>query len=85
MSKWIRYRFKTTSIDDSRPVEFPPPGPWWETGFSGDGVSYAICIAYLPAGKRLLKYWPEAFQIESDECDEITFTDRFPRPDWWKG
>jgi len=79
--KWRRYRFKA-NLEDSRPVKFPPPGPWWESGF---GDNYAICIAYLPAGAKLTDYWPEADEVEYTEEIKITFTDRFPKPTWWKG
>ena len=28
--------------------------------------------------------WPEATDLEIDERTEYTFTDRFPKPDWFK-
>jgi hypothetical protein len=33
---WIRYRFHANA-DDYRPVKFPPPGPYWCSGYLGDG------------------------------------------------
>lgn len=81
---WYRFRFRA-NYDDSRPVIFPPPGPSWESGLSCD-ESYAIRIAYLPENSiELLKqYWPEAEFIDLlNTCEKITFTDRFPKPDWW--
>jgi len=80
MKPWRRYRFHA-NLDDPRPILFPPPGPWWESGFSDD---YAIVIAYLPPSIKLKKYWPEATKIDYSEEDKIEFTDRFPRPKWWK-
>lgn len=79
--KWNRHRFKANA-DDYRPVKFPTPGPYWCSG-SGDG--YSIVIAYLPIGVAITEFWPEATEIDSEEKDEITYTDRFPRPEWFKG
>lgn len=78
---WIRSRFYTKA-DDCRPVKFPPPGPWWCSGYAGD-CSYSILIAYTRTKAQLRKYWPEAYNVESRHEDSIVFTDRFPRPDWW--
>jgi len=79
---WVRYRFYTKSVDDYRPIIFNKHYPWWCSGEAGDG-SYAVIIAYLPKGEDLKKYWDDAYEIDEDECAEITFTDRFPRPDWF--
>ena len=78
---WRRYRFYA-NLEDSRPVKFPPPGPWWETGWND---VYATVVAYLPSGVKLTDYWPEADGVEWTEESKIYFTDRFARPDWWKG
>lgn len=80
--RWLRYRFQTSSVDDSRPVKFPPPGPYWESGFT---ETHATIVAYLPPDAILKEYWPEAEKLETEQCDEIIFTDRFPCPDWWMG
>ena len=80
---WNRYRFVCPD-PDCRPVIFPPPGPWWRSGFNSD--DQAILIAYLPKGVDLLEFWPDAIDIEDpDECDGPVFTSRFARPDWYKG
>ena len=76
---WIRYRFQANEADP-RPVVFPPPGPFWITGYGDD---YAVVVAYLPAKEVLSDFWPDAHRITSDYADEITFSDRFPEPDWW--
>jgi hypothetical protein len=78
---WIRYRFHCNE-EDPRPVIFPPPGPWWCTGF---GEDYALVVAYLPVEIPLTKYWPEATEVESTEEDGINFSERFPVPSWWGG
>lgn len=83
--KLIRYRFKTKSVDDYRPLidmkEIQMP--WWCSGEAGDG-SYAIIICYLPEDEELEKYWDDAYDIEYTSCEEITYTDRFPKPKWIK-
>lgn len=75
---WIRARFKTDE-NDYRPVKWPPPGPFWCTGY-GDGSS--IVVAYMKNEKQIEEYWPDAEEVEITQRDEITFTDRFPKPEW---
>jgi hypothetical protein len=81
--KWNRIRFQA-NLEDYRPVVFPPPGPYW---CSGSGDSYSIVVAYMPAPlnvPELLKHWPEADRVEVMQRDtDITFSDRFAKPDWW--
>jgi len=77
---WRRHRFRTTE-EDWRPITFPPPGPYWCSGY--DSKDNAILIAYLPASANLLEWWPEAYDDEFTEESEITFSDRFSRPEWW--
>lgn len=79
--KWVRARFKA-NYDDSRPIKFPPPGPWWESGFAAD-ESYSIVIAYVKTIGQIKKYWPEADDITTETVNEISFSDRFPKPEWW--
>lgn len=74
-----RHRFKTDLVD-YRPVTFPPPGPYWCTGWNDHN---SICVAYLPKGEPLLKWWPDATEVETEEVEVIFFTSRFPCPDWW--
>ncbi len=85
--KWKRYRFYTES-KDYRPVIGPPPGPYWCSGYAmavpEDLPDKTVLIAYIPEGEDLLKWWPEAEVDDFTEETEITFTSRFPRPDWWK-
>lgn len=86
---FTRYRFKTDPTD-YRPVEFPPPGPYWCTGYSCNpndeslSTEHAIVVAYLPNGESLSNWWPDAVGVETEQVEVIHFTDRFPCPDWWK-
>jgi hypothetical protein len=82
MSNWLRHRFKA-NYDDSRPVKFPPPGPYWETGLSGNG-DYAIVVAWFPANVQVTDWWPEATDIESTPEGPPTYTSRFTCPTWWR-
>lgn len=77
---WLRVRFQTTE-SDYRPIVFPAPGPWW---CSGSSSTHNILIAYVKDLNQILEFWPEAEHIEDpEEQEEITFTDRFPKPSWW--
>jgi hypothetical protein len=78
--EYLRYRFKTKSLDDYRPIIFNPKYPWW---CSGEGDDYAIIIAYLPKSEPLEKYWDDAFDIDFTEEREINFSSRFPKPDYY--
>ena len=77
---WIRYRFKTYSVDDYRPLVFNPKYPWWCSGY---GEDCAVIVAYLTKGEPLEKYWDDAFDIDQTEEKEITFTSRFAKPDYF--
>lgn len=86
MSKWHRVRFETTAADDPRPIVFPPPGPFWITGYGGnDDQEYVTIVAYFPEGQldNVYRYWPEARNLDAQDSQSITFSDRFPKPDWW--
>lgn len=80
-----RYRFKTYSVDDYRPIIFNPKYPWWCSGYGWENndKGYAIIIAYLPIEENLLKYWDDAFDIEFTEESEIKFSGRFPKPKYF--
>ena len=90
--KWLRYRF-TTEDSDYRPMVFPPPGPYWCSGY--DSSDRPIVIAYIPNDPKgdphpdaiLMSFWPDATLDDGtpQSFDEITFTDRFPKPEWWDG
>lgn len=78
----IRVRFIVEAAeDDYRPVKFPPPGPYWCTGWAPNGT---IIVAYLETEDQIKEYWPDVIEISFiQEREDITFTDRFPKPDWW--
>lgn len=79
---WVRLRF-CTRADDWRPLRFPPPGPYWNSGYGDD---YNIMVAYFPLNEEptLMEYWPDAYEIDMTlECGKIRFSKRFPRPEWW--
>ena len=89
----IRYRFKTWSVDDPRPlIDLAPiKMPWWCSGigFGKHGArpyedEYAIIICYLPKDEDLKKYWDDAFDVDAEDAERIIYTDRFPKPDWCK-
>lgn len=78
---WKRYRFKTKAVDDYRPLVFNPSYPWWKTG---EGENYVTIVAYLPIGENLLEYWDDAYDTDGRTGDKIIFTDRFPKPNYFK-
>ena len=77
--KWLRCRFRAY-VEDFRPVKWPPVGPYWCSGYGDD---HSIVIAYVKSESQVEEYWPEASFVEVVETDNITFTDRFQKPDWW--
>lgn len=90
---WLRVRFavheQAPDELDSRPIKFPPPGPYWVSGQGQgpDDAYYDILIAFVPSVETLLEYWPDAdlgwSGSDVQERAEITYSDRFPRPEWW--
>ena len=81
--KWRRYRFYTKAFDDYRPLLFNPVYPWWRSGTAGSGQSVVI-VAYLPIDEPLERYWDDAFEIEYTDEETITFSDRFPKPKYYR-
>ena len=81
MGDLMWYRFKTKAVDDYRPLVDMADiqMPWWCTGFGDD---FVIIICYLPKYEELEKYWDDAYDIEFKRVSEITYTSRFPKPDW---
>lgn len=81
--KWLRVRFSQPDVEgDYRPVKWPPPGPYWCTGYNADDE--CIIVAFVRAESQVREFWPGAAPLDfCDERDEITFTSRFPEPEWW--
>lgn len=80
----IRARFSIKFKDcrnDYRPVKWPIKYPYWCTGDSGDSF---VIVAYAENVEQIKDLWPEAYMIEFEEVNEITFTARFPKPKWYK-
>lgn len=80
----IRARFfvnKKECKNDYRPLRWPIQYPYWCTG---ENDSYFVLVAYIDSIEELNGLWPEASNIESEEVDKIFFSDRFPKPDWYK-
>lgn len=75
----IRVRFHANA-GDYRSVNWPVKHPYW---CSGHGDGYSIVIAYADDEAEILRNWPEATEIDSEEVDGYTFTGRFPKPDWF--
>jgi hypothetical protein len=75
----LRARFKANA-EDYRPVKWPPPGPYWCTGYR---EGYSIVVAYADSVKEILEYWPEAEDIDCTVEKDYSFSSRFPQPDWW--
>ena len=77
-----RIRFYTTS-KDYRPINWPVKHPFWKTGEAGDG-SYSVLVAYADDEQYIYDNWPEATDLDiMDERATYTFTDRFPKPEWF--
>ena len=76
---WLWCRFRADP-DDWRPVTWPPPGPYWCSGY---GETYSVIIAYVRPGMDVRDWWPEAEDVDVTEVDELKFSSRFPKPDWW--
>lgn len=78
-----RVRFYVIA-DDPRPINFPPPGPYWISGQTMREDEY-ILVAFVNNEKEIYKFWPEAEKIDIMQEDvEVTFSDRFSEPEWWK-
>lgn len=80
----IRARFfvnKEECEGDYRPLKWPIQYPYWCTG---ENDSYFVLVAYINSIEELNNLWPEASNIECEEVNKIVFSDRFPKPDWYK-
>ena len=78
-----KYRFKTKSVEDYRPLVDMSSihMPYWCSGTAGDD-SYVIIICYLPDNENLYKYWDDAYDIDVTDVNDIKYSSRFPKPTW---
>jgi hypothetical protein len=76
----LRIRFSTKS-EDFRPVTWPPVGPYWCSGYTGD--NNPVLVAYVNSEEDVFRQWPEAEELDVMSEGPIVFTDRFSKPDWW--
>lgn len=80
----IRTRFyinKKEVKNDYRPIIWPIKYPYWRTG--EDNKNF-ILVAYTENEDELYKQWPEAKDTDIVGVNEIKFSDRFPKPDWYE-
>lgn len=76
----IRARFRA-NYDDYRSINWPVKYPYWCSGYGDD---YSIVVAYAEDEAEILRNWPEASNIDIQEVDKPSFSDRFPKPDWYE-
>lgn len=80
---FLRYRFKTHSVEDFRPIidMADIKMPYWCTSIAVD-ESYVTIVCYLPKYEDLFKYWDDAYDIEYEKVEEIKYSGRFPKTYW---
>lgn len=79
----IRARFyvdKEKCEGDYRPLKWVIKYPYWCSGESEDSF---VLVAYVDSIEELKELWPEASDIEYSVEDEVSFSSRFPKPDWY--
>ena len=77
----IRARFQVPG-PDYRPVLWPIQHPYWCTGQVGAGDAF-ILVAYADDEEEIIRLWPDATGVDSEEADGYRFTSRFEKPDWF--
>lgn len=77
----IRCRF-LVDAEDPRPINWPIAHPYW---ISGETDKYNVLIAYAEDEAEIMRNWPDAYSLDSEQVEAITFTGRFPRPRWYHG
>ena len=78
----LRVRFQANA-DDYRPVNWPVKHPYWCSGYAGDD-SYSTVISYADDIEYIYANWSEAKELQVEQVSGYHFTDRFPRPEWFK-
>ena len=77
----VRVRFYTDA-KDHRPLTVSDKYPWWCTGYNAD--DHSVIVAYGGNEFSLVNRWPEMYGAEFETVEEITYTSRFPKPDYIK-
>jgi hypothetical protein len=78
----LRVRFQA-NFGDPRPIHWPIKHPYWVSGWAGDESSATI-ISYAEDDQYIFTNWPEAENLDIQEVEGYIFTDRFPKPSWFK-
>lgn len=79
---WCRFYINIKEVkEDYRPVIWPIKYPYWLSGESE--TAYIIC-AYADSEEDIYKQWPEAYDLDTEEVKSIEFSERFPKPDWYR-
>jgi len=79
---WCRFYLNIKEVkEDYRPVIWPIKYPYW---CSGESDKDFIMVAYVESLDDLYKQWPEAKKVDYESVKKVTFTDRFPKPDWYE-
>lgn len=76
----LRVRFKA-NLNDPRPVHWPIKHPYWVTGQDNEA---SFIVAYADDEQYIFDNWPEATELDIEVVTEYIFTERFPRPGWFK-
>jgi len=75
----IRVRFEANE-EDYRPINWPVKHPYWCSGYGDD---YSIIISYADDEQYIFDNWPEAKNLDVEEVGGYSFSDRFPKPNWF--
>lgn len=73
----------TFALEDgnSLPAQWPPPGPYWETGRN---EKHTMVRAYVRTIEQLREYWPDASYVVLREAGSISYSRKYPKPDWFE-
>jgi len=67
--------------EDYRPISWPIKYPYW---VSGENEESFIIVTYCENKNEIIELWPEAHDIELEKVDNVEFSGRFPKPEWYK-
>ena len=75
------YVSKEACKDDYRPVKWPIKHPYWCVG---ETDTCFILVAYVESIEELIELWPEAKIDLIVRTSKVKFTNRRPKPNWYK-